>query len=80
MYIKEGTELLFSSVVKYETEEYKQVYAQRSAVERFFSVIKSPRRLVRTRRAVILQSLLVFKAINVHLQAWLKDRPDLVNT
>ena len=72
-YVKEGTELLLSSALKYNTPEFKHVYAQRPSVERVFSVLKSPRRRIRTRRAVILQSLLVFQAINMHIQAWIKD-------
>ena len=72
-YVKPGAEQLYQAVLKRDSEEYKLVYAQRGSVERFFSVLKAPSRLIRTRRAVILQALLVFQAINVHVQAWLKQ-------
>jgi len=71
-YVSKGSALLERVRAAQETPEFKALYRHRTCVERFFSVIKSPSRVIRTRRVAVLQTLLVFQAVSMHVAAWLR--------
>lgn len=72
-YVKPGTASLATPTFPYDSDEFKRLYKQRPAVERIFSVLKSPCRLIRTRRAAVLQALVVFQGISIHVNAWMRQ-------
>ena len=72
VYVSKGSALLQRVRAAQETPEFKRLYRHRTCVERFFSVIKSPSRLIRTRRVAVLQTLLVLQAVSMHVAAWLR--------
>ena len=72
VYVTEGTYDLHNPEITRDSDEFKEVYNRRGSVERFFSILKSPRGLVKTRRWPILQFMVIIKAISCHLRAWMK--------
>ena len=72
-YVKPGTASLATPKLPYDSDEFKRLYKQRPAVERIFSVLKSPCRLIRTRRAAVIQALVVFQGISIHVNAWMRQ-------
>ena len=70
LYVRSGSYDRLNPEIPRESPLFKEVYARRGCVERFFSRLKCSGGAVQTRRLPVLQFMAVIRAIACHVQAW----------